>query len=530
MRGVSQILALCATLTALPLQNSDALSSDQVFQKVSPCIVSFSDLEGGGSGVVLSSDGLILTNHHVVNTPLPIQVTATVKLASGEIATRVFGDIKIFKVHPKYDLALVKIEAKGVQFAAAKLRPKAQQIPTGAKCFVIGNPDGGETGVLEQSITGGLVSAASRTLDGLEYIQIGAAINPGNSGGAVCDENGQVFGIVTFKLEGVEGVGFAIPTRKLSMDEFGDPDKREGDLAKAIELQKIGNDYMTRAQLVANAGNREFLNHVGLIFHRMALAEYQRDASLFHNVGIAYIRLGQPEIAEPYFAEAVKVSSNFAPSRRNLGAIEFKRGQIDAAVAHWKAGSLDSSESNREQVAACLSSLAKLHFNKGEFFLAAYFIKWANSVSPPAGEGALSRRQVERGAFAKLTQSQSQMLTAKTAGFSYKDLDAIAEKEGDPSLPSGSPPPITSEGGSLNGIVTAILKSPAKGGDSITHEVSAAQGLELKLEDAPEGMSISGNKITWQVPPGFSAPHAEVLLSYQNNGVTSYRIEKIPVK
>ena len=124
-------------------QFATGLEPDEVFTRVSPCVVKFSNIEGSGSGVVLSKEGLIITNYHVVNAPLPLEVTAKVKLSTGKVETKTFKNIEVYKVHPEYDLALVKVEADGALFAPAKLISKTSEIRTGQTCFAIGNPSGG---------------------------------------------------------------------------------------------------------------------------------------------------------------------------------------------------------------------------------------------------------------------------------------------------------------------------------------------------------------------------------------------------
>ena len=165
-----------------------------------------------GSGVIISEDGYILTNNHIVNTSSSssyYQVSqankVSVKLYNDETAY----EAKIIGTDETTDLAVIKIEKSGLP--AAELRD-SDSIQIGEFSMAIGNPLG-----MESSVTAGIISAVNRTIssDGRNYkvIQTDAAINSGNSGGALVNSKGQVIGINTLKLSGtgIEGIGFAIP-------------------------------------------------------------------------------------------------------------------------------------------------------------------------------------------------------------------------------------------------------------------------------------------------------------------------------
>lgn len=151
-----------------------------------------------GSGFVISADGFILTNDHVVDGADEI----TVKLSDGrEFEGEVRG------LDPKLDLALIKIDA-GEDLPVAKLG-ESDSIKVGEWVMAIGNPFG-----LEQTVTVGIVSAKGRVIGAGPYddfIQTDASINPGNSGGPLFNMQGEVIGINTAIVAGGQGIGFAIP-------------------------------------------------------------------------------------------------------------------------------------------------------------------------------------------------------------------------------------------------------------------------------------------------------------------------------
>jgi len=156
--------------------------------------------EGLGSGVIVSADGYILTNNHVVHGADVIKVT----LNDGrELTAKVVG------TDPESDLAVVKVDAKNLP---AITFADSEQIEVGDRVLAVGNPFG-----IGQTVTSGMVSGLGRATMGLGYedfIQTDAAINPGNSGGALVDAEGRLVGVNTAILSrsgGSQGIGFAIP-------------------------------------------------------------------------------------------------------------------------------------------------------------------------------------------------------------------------------------------------------------------------------------------------------------------------------
>src|SRR5262244_3048459 len=153
---------------------------------------------GVGSGFIISREGYVLTNNHVVEDADQIKV----KLANGKEY-----DGKVVGQDPKTDLALVKIDG------SAELHPltlgNSDELKVGSWVVAIGSPFG-----LEQTVTAGIVSAKGRVIGSGPYdnfIQTDASINPGNSGGPLINTKGEVVGINTAILAQGKGIGFAIP-------------------------------------------------------------------------------------------------------------------------------------------------------------------------------------------------------------------------------------------------------------------------------------------------------------------------------
>lgn len=177
-------------------QNYGFMQTDTSDSSVSPA--------GEGSGIIMSEDGYIITNAHVVEGATSLKVMTS----DGETY-----EAQLVGSDTVTDLAVVKIDATGL--TAAEFG-SSEDLRVADKVMAIGNPGGHE---LSSSVTIGYVSALNRAIANnttgytMEYIQTDAAINPGNSGGALINEYGQVVGINSAKISatGYEGLGFAIP-------------------------------------------------------------------------------------------------------------------------------------------------------------------------------------------------------------------------------------------------------------------------------------------------------------------------------
>ncbi len=166
------------------------------------------DIISEGTGTIISSDGYIVTNSHVIGDSK--QYTINIVLNnSKEYKAKIVG------YDTRTDLAVLKIDAKDLTYAKFY---DSSKIEVGQDIIAIGNP-GGQS--FQNSLTKGIISAVDRELalsSNVNYIQIDAAINPGNSGGPLCNLYGQVIGINTAKIGDAmyEGMGFAIPSNTVA--------------------------------------------------------------------------------------------------------------------------------------------------------------------------------------------------------------------------------------------------------------------------------------------------------------------------
>ncbi len=176
-----------------------------VVDRVGPTVVRIDVKRGGrsagsGSGVIVSSDGLALTNSHVVQGSRVVTLTT---LEGRELQARVLGD------DPDTDLALLRVEAD-VSLPSARLGDSAK-LKRGQIAIAIGNPLG-----FDATVTAGVISALGRSLQSRtgrmieDVVQTDAALNPGNSGGPLVSSAGEVIGINTAVIMGAQGICFAV--------------------------------------------------------------------------------------------------------------------------------------------------------------------------------------------------------------------------------------------------------------------------------------------------------------------------------
>ncbi len=190
------------------LLDSYSRTVTDVVERVSPSVVRLDIRHGGGrrggsgSGVIVSPDGLILTNSHVVQGAKRAEVST---LDGRSLSARVLGD------DPDTDLALVRVD-ENATLPAASLGD-SKKLKPGEIAIAIGNPLG-----FEASVTAGIISALGRSLRATsgrtidDVIQTDAALNPGNSGGPLVSSRAEVIGINTAMIAGAQGICFAVAT------------------------------------------------------------------------------------------------------------------------------------------------------------------------------------------------------------------------------------------------------------------------------------------------------------------------------
>ncbi|WFB34438.1 trypsin-like peptidase domain-containing protein [Kiritimatiellota bacterium B12222] len=195
------------TAEALPAANLNPVNiPEEIMQKVDPSVVSIQHEYAGGTGFIISEDGYILSNGHVVLGSDPEQPTEPAKRITVILSDERKYSAKVIGFSMDPDVALLKIDPstplKPVEFA------DSLAVSVGQRCFAVGTPVG-----LKRTFTSGILSNITRTDLGTETVvfQTDAAINSGNSGGPLFDSQGRVLGINTYASRGQNNLGFTIP-------------------------------------------------------------------------------------------------------------------------------------------------------------------------------------------------------------------------------------------------------------------------------------------------------------------------------
>lgn len=196
-------------LLSVAEHSGDALTAEEIYQKVLPSVVAINaygaEMGSSGTGIVLSADGYIITNYHVIE-GMSRAVVTPLNTGVGSVAKLVGYDADM-------DVAVLKVEKDGLTPAEFG---SSRELTPGQTVYAVGNP----MGYLYGSITDGIVSYVNRSVyvggHSMTLIQTNAALNSGNSGGALVNQWGQVVGITVAKIDPpsevtIEGLGLAIP-------------------------------------------------------------------------------------------------------------------------------------------------------------------------------------------------------------------------------------------------------------------------------------------------------------------------------
>jgi S1-C subfamily serine protease len=184
-------------LASLPLMGSVGAKSVRISDAVGAVVLVLSG-DGHGSGVLISSDGYVLTDAHVVGSDKYVKIRWSDGLE---------GLGEVVRSDKRRDVALIKTDPRG----RSPLPLRTQAPDPGATVFAIGAP---EDPKLQSTVTRGVVSASNRIVDGFSFIQSDVTVNPGNSGGPLLDEKGEVLGLTDWKLQtgdGATGLNFFTP-------------------------------------------------------------------------------------------------------------------------------------------------------------------------------------------------------------------------------------------------------------------------------------------------------------------------------
>ncbi|MBW4541779.1 MAG: serine protease [Myxacorys chilensis ATA2-1-KO14] len=363
-------IALGATHTAF------ALDPAIIYQRSSSAVAVIAAPNGKsfdlGSGFILNSKGLILTNQHVVRNNRQVRI----KLADGSVYQGT-----VVSRNPNVDLAMIQIQPKK-PLPSLKIQPVPPQI--GQKVYAIGNPSPKAIGMLERSLSDGIVSR----IDGSGLIQFTASVTFGSSGGPLLNEDGYVVGIVRSGVPGTN-FNFAVPVGAVNAL----PGRRS---TAGVQAQQIGyyltvgllqlrQNNLQKASQVFSAGIQRYPSDPTLYSNRgitrRLLRDYQgaledftrsiqlRPASMaYFNRAVLYAsNLKQPQQAIRDYSEAIRINRNwgspitFGHAFYSRGLIQVQQGNKGAAIADFKqAAKFYSQFGNQDRYRAALDQITLL--------------------------------------------------------------------------------------------------------------------------------------------------------------------------
>ncbi|NDJ16311.1 trypsin-like peptidase domain-containing protein [Myxacorys almedinensis] len=367
LRSLAALIALGATHGAF------ALDPVTIYQRSSPAVAVIEAPNGKsfnrGSGFILSSKGFILTNQHIVGNNRQVRI----KLADGSVYQGT-----VVSRNPNVDLAMIQIQP---QKPLPSLRIQAVPPQIGQKVYAIGNPSSKATGMLDRSLSDGIVSR----IDESGLIQFTASVTFGSSGGPLLNEDGYVVGIVRSGAPGTN-FNFAVPVGAVNLlpgrrstagvqvqqinhyITVGLLQFRQNNFQKALQVFSAGiQQYPSDPTLYSNRGiTRRFLRD-----HQGALKDFTRSIQLrpssmaYFNQAVLYESdLKQPQQAIKDYSEAIRINQKWG-SPITLGDAFYRRGRLQsqqgnkkAAIADFKqAAKVYSQFANRDRYRAAMDQI-----------------------------------------------------------------------------------------------------------------------------------------------------------------------------
>ena len=305
------------------------MSAEELFAKASPAVVrvvvrdSNFKVTGQGSGFFISSDGLLVTNYHVVKSAR----FATVLLSDGSV---LFVD-GVSCPDKEADLALLRVHAQRLPHLAV-----ADSIPPriGTTVYAIGNPYG-----LTNTFSKGIVSAHRKVKGKIIAIQTTAAISPGSSGGPLLAPDGRVVGVTTAYLRGGQNLNFAVPASSLLELMQDDSDTlRQLTSAGGTPLDKEATDQLNKAWLAM--GKKDWRTAMETLMDLRA--KQKKNPLVWYALGNLHFELGNYVIAVEQYKAAIAIKPDYLAACMDMGAAYLSLERpADALVAFKAAFAID---------------------------------------------------------------------------------------------------------------------------------------------------------------------------------------------
>ena len=315
-------LFLVATVRAEP----EAIDLKALAKKARPAVMLLvvSDAAGKeiatGTGFLVSSDGKLITNHHVIENA----ASASAKAENGGL----FPIEGVLVDDPKNDLVVLKLKGKDLPFLPLG---KDEKVEVGTRIAVIGSPLG-----LEGTLSEGIVSAVRDLMGEMRLLQITANISPGSSGSPVLSAKGDVVGVATALLPGGQALNFAVPIECATL--LLAKAQSHGKLQPLGQLAGSGKDPVrSDPDYIAARAADAAGDHVEMLKRTQALVQrYPDNAEAQHALGVSYGRLKFLDDAVAALRQAIKLKPDYAEAWDDLGAAYYKAGVTDDAIAAFR--------------------------------------------------------------------------------------------------------------------------------------------------------------------------------------------------
>ncbi len=408
-------LAATALAYALTLGVATGAGSDasRVYKQISPCVVQVGNKELRATGILIDTQGHLVTSSSLLGSPLPLSVAITLRDGSGRMRSGVLHDVKVVGVHETLDLALLRVKIPSGYRTVPPKQPsrlvKQDPLRAGSKIYVV-HDAGDALGEVNPTITPGLLSSPSRRVGGDNYLQFDANLTTEAVGGGLFDEKGILSGLVVCLAAGMERVSFAAPAEELAKTAFVPMDKRAGDAHASTRLAMASLRISQQARL-STGEMRELLYALGFLFNRLAIFETPERPTLYLFAAQLYAELEREglaedgrEIAIAYLQKALKIGAKLEGENipHLLGKLLHETGKPQEAMQQWSA----ALKQFPAQAPKCALGMAGAYALQRNPLKAALFAQWSLDAGGEADVAKAvytkARAQLDDAAYDKL--------------------------------------------------------------------------------------------------------------------------------
>jgi tetratricopeptide (TPR) repeat protein len=413
-------------LAVLALFPRGARAQDSVEDLVRPSVVQIRNDECYGTGMFLDGRGLILTNAHVACSPLPFRVLALVTL-DGVTKPVTFRKVDLLGFHPDYDLALLRIDPEELGAAIKPVSIAPAPPPRGERVWALGFPSDHDRGKAEVA-TWGEMRSSNEDFYGLPYLAVDISITHGNSGGPLCNEKGQVVGVVT----AAEPHGaLAVPISVFRPEKFGPLKARRPN-------REMTTRYLGMADALMKKEGKPIPPVKAIYYYETALLWDNGNPDLYSKVGQINLAAERFPVAVAYLTRSLQMGPwpVRADAYRNLGTALAGLHKDNEAVAVWREG-LDKYPLDNAELWGALAAALERERRPLEGAVAAR-VALKTSVERPTAVNEVYRRcrsalspaqqeqlgELESGLDVRLERMRAASEEAKRAGRVFLNADA----------------------------------------------------------------------------------------------------------